>query len=109
MTAACNDWHHEPADFHLGTGHQDPTHDAGYTTASDSPDPPELSITPYLREESIYALFGDDALPHLANPITNYAANPLHLKLRKRAGMHDDISGHFEIVESRSDPCLVGQ
>jgi len=34
-TAACNDWHHEPADFHLGTGHQAPTSDAGYTTASE--------------------------------------------------------------------------
>src|SRR5690606_41104448 len=30
-----DNWHHEPADFHLGTGHQDPTHDAGYTTAID--------------------------------------------------------------------------
>jgi hypothetical protein len=55
---ACNDWHHEPADFHLGTGHTVPTTDAGYTTASDFPKPPELSITFYLREESIYGLLG---------------------------------------------------
>jgi len=35
LTAARSDWHHGLADFHLGTGHQDPTHDAEYTTASD--------------------------------------------------------------------------
>ena len=56
ITAARSDWHHEPADFHLGTGHQDPTHDAEYTTASVSRIRQKLSIILYLREESIYVL-----------------------------------------------------
>lgn len=58
ITAARSDWHHEPADFHLGTGHQDPTHDAEYTTASVSRIRQKLSIILYLREESIYGLLG---------------------------------------------------
>lgn len=60
ITAARSDWHHEPADFHLGTGHQDPTHDAEYTTASVSRIRQKLSIILYLREESIYVLLGND-------------------------------------------------
>jgi hypothetical protein len=50
---AC-DWHRGVADFHLGTGHTAPTSDAGYTTASVFPSRQNLSITFYLREESIY-------------------------------------------------------
>jgi hypothetical protein len=59
-TVAPSDWHREPADFHLGTGHTAPTSDAGYTTASDFR-LARTSITPYLREESIYGLLG---MPH---------------------------------------------
>ena len=62
LTVAPSDWHHEPADFHLGTGHKVPTSDAGYTTASDLPIQPELSITLYLREESIYGLLALDRI-----------------------------------------------
>src|SRR5688572_29816415 len=54
--AVARDWHRGVADFHPGTGHTAPTSDAGYTTASHS-DPPELSITPSLREESIYGCY----------------------------------------------------
>jgi hypothetical protein len=54
---AC-DWHRGVADFHLGTGHTAPTSDAGYTTASDFR-LARTSITPYLREESIYGLLGN--------------------------------------------------
>jgi hypothetical protein len=54
MAAVAFDWHRGVADFHLGTGHTVPTQDAGYTTAS-LPCLPQLSIIPYLREESIYA------------------------------------------------------
>jgi hypothetical protein len=56
LTAAVFDWHRGVADFHLGTGHTAPTQDAGYTTASPSLSP-QLSIIPYLREESIYACY----------------------------------------------------
>lgn len=41
--AACNDWHCVRR-FHVGTGHTEPTYDAGYTTACASQQP-ELSIS----------------------------------------------------------------
>ena len=41
--AACNDWR-TVSRFHVGTGHREPTPDAGYTTAC-AFQPPELSIS----------------------------------------------------------------
>jgi len=43
MLAACNDWHYVRR-FHVGTGHSEPTIDAGYTTACAS-QKPDLSIS----------------------------------------------------------------
>ena len=60
--AACNDWRSEVRRFHVGTGHHEPTSDAGYTTAG-SPYLPQLSISPLpLRGESIYAGLGGAAI-----------------------------------------------
>lgn len=42
--AACIDWR-APRRFHVGTGHSEPTTDAGYTTASDLPGKTRLSIS----------------------------------------------------------------
>jgi len=39
--AACNDWRSAVRRFHVGTGHHEPTSDAGYTTAG-SPLLPQL-------------------------------------------------------------------
>lgn len=33
LPAACTDWHTRSRRFHVGTGHHEPTADAGYTTA----------------------------------------------------------------------------
>jgi hypothetical protein len=42
--AACSDWR-SPRRFHVGTGHFEPTTDAGYTTASDLPGKTRLSVS----------------------------------------------------------------
>jgi hypothetical protein len=53
MLAACSDWRGGARRFHVGTGHFEPTHDAGYTTAG-SLALPELSINPLLLGGSPY-------------------------------------------------------
>ena len=56
--AACNDWRSAVRRFHVGTGHHEPTSDAGYTTAG-LPLLPQLSINLLpLRGESIYEGLG---------------------------------------------------
>jgi hypothetical protein len=47
-SAACSDWRTGVRRFHVGTGHTEPTHDAGYTTAG-LPQMPKLSINSLLR------------------------------------------------------------
>src|SRR5215468_8702689 len=47
MLAACSDWRSGARRFHVGTGHVEPTHDAGYTTAGLLARP-ELSISSLL-------------------------------------------------------------
>lgn len=42
--AACNDWR-IAGRFHVGTGHNEPTQDAGYTTAGDFPENANLSVS----------------------------------------------------------------
>jgi hypothetical protein len=63
--AACSDWRSGARRFHVGTGHFEPTHDAGYTTAGLLARP-ELSInslllggSPYKRLSSIVSLIPD--------------------------------------------------
>ncbi len=51
--AACNDWRSAVRRFHVGTGHHEPTSDAGYTTAG-SPYLPQLSINLFLCGGSPY-------------------------------------------------------
>src|SRR5262245_14351357 len=51
--ARCNDWRVGARRFHVGTGHPEPTHDAGYTTAG-APSMPVLSISLFLCEGSPY-------------------------------------------------------
>lgn len=51
--ARCNDWRTGARRFHVGTGHPEPTHDAGYTTAG-APAVPDLSISLFLRGGSPY-------------------------------------------------------
>lgn len=48
--AACNDWH-RVSRFHVGTGHIDPTSDAGYTTACVSLCSIPIGQSLVLREE----------------------------------------------------------
>src|SRR5215467_7391412 len=55
--AACNDWRFGVRRFHVGTGHYEPTHDAGYTTAG-SPSRPPLSISLLLPRGSPYTRLG---------------------------------------------------
>src|SRR5262249_10269461 len=55
--AACNDWRFGVRRFHVGTGHHQPTHDAGYTTAG-SPSRPPLSISLLLPRGSPYTWLG---------------------------------------------------
>ena len=51
--AGCNDWRDGVRSFHVGTGHHEPTSDAGYTTAG-SPAMPDLSISLFLLGGSPY-------------------------------------------------------
>ena len=51
--AACTDWRSRVRRFHVGTGHREPTSDAGYTTAG-SPYLPQLSINLFLCGGSPY-------------------------------------------------------
>ena len=51
--AACSDWRSTVRRFHVGTGHFEPTHDAGYTTAG-SLVLPQPSINPLLSGGSPY-------------------------------------------------------
>ena len=53
--AARNDWRSEVRRFHVGTGHHEPTSDAGYTTAGEIRRAITIDHSPYLRGESIYA------------------------------------------------------
>src|SRR5215471_3822103 len=55
--AACNDWRFGVRRFHVGTGHYESTHDAGYTTAG-SPSRPPLSISLLLPRGSPYTRLG---------------------------------------------------
>src|SRR5215831_18587075 len=55
--AACNDWRFGVRRFHVGTGHYESTHDAGYTTAG-LPFSPPLSISLLLPRGSPYTWLG---------------------------------------------------
>src|SRR5262245_25834318 len=60
--AHCSDWRAGARRFHVGTGHPEPTHDAGYTTAG-APSMPALSISLFLCEGSPYTDIRLQALP----------------------------------------------
>jgi hypothetical protein len=55
--ARCSDWRTGARRFHVGTGHPEPTHDAGYTTAG-VPTVPKLSISLLLCGGSPYTGLG---------------------------------------------------
>src|SRR5215467_6242943 len=55
--AACTDWRSGVRRFHVGTGHHEPTYDAGYTTAG-LPSRPPLSISLLLPRGSPYTRLG---------------------------------------------------
>ena len=72
--AACNDWRVGVRRFHVGTGHLEPTHDAGYTTAG-SLVLPQLSINPLLPGGSPYTRLGGIAIDLTSMPnLDNFKA-----------------------------------
>src|SRR5262245_50582352 len=57
VLAHCSDWRAGARRFHVGTGHTEPIHDAGYTTAG-VPSVPELSVSLFLCGGSPYTELG---------------------------------------------------
>src|SRR5262245_23306020 len=65
-----NDWRAGARRFHVGTGHPEPTHDAGYTTAG-APSMPALSISLFLCGGSPYTGLGRSGGECRVDGITN--------------------------------------
>ena len=77
--ARCNDWRLGARRFHVGTGHPEPTHDAGYTTAG-APFVPVLPISLFLVGGSPYTLVRarvGTVRRHLARPVANHSCAEL--------------------------------
>ena len=64
--AACNDWR-IAGRFHVGTGHSEPTQDAGYTTAGDSPRKAKNTISLDLRGSPYTRSYASSVRPQLPN------------------------------------------
>src|SRR5688572_16085104 len=60
--AACNDWRDGVRRFHVGTGHFEPTHDAGYYDCRLSLTATTIDQSLAFRGESIYARLGRNAI-----------------------------------------------
>lgn len=77
--ARCNDWRAGARRFHVGTGHPEPTHDAGYTTAG-VPAVPQLSISLFPRGGSPYTRLG--AIITRPNPKVGVIGNLPEMAIR---------------------------
>src|SRR5450759_4917573 len=74
--AACTDWRSGVRRFHVGTGHHEPTSDAGYTTAGFTPTATTIDQPLSLQGESIYdglaRIFHTEAQDEVGGIITSH-------------------------------------